>query len=165
MLRTKAVRRVWQMSRPVGTCILVCAIVAFRFIHLYAYMHVYIRHLTFYFSIYIYIYHIGPGSEDRRKFQRLPMSVVSRASGCKGSIFGVIGVRVMFLEATDDRAADGQLVSWSCLFLTTQLVLLQREKRISVATNHTQMEPRSGMGSAFSNFSASSWLQKLKQAG
>ena len=55
MLRTKAVRRVWQMSRPVGTCILVCAIVAFRFIHLYAYMHVYIRHLTFYFSIYIYI--------------------------------------------------------------------------------------------------------------
>lgn len=111
MLRTKAVRRVWQMSRPVGTCILVCAIVAFRFIHLYAYMHVYIRHLTFYFSIYIY--HIGPGSEDCRKFQRLPMSVVSRASGCKGSIFGVIGVRVMFLEATDDRAADGQLVGWS----------------------------------------------------
>lgn len=62
---------------------------------------------------YIYIDHIGPGSEDRRKFQRLPMSVVSRASGCKGSIFGVIGVRVMFLEATDDRAADGQLVGWS----------------------------------------------------
>jgi hypothetical protein len=111
MLRTKAVRRVWQMSRPVGTCILVFVIVAFRFIHLYAYMHVYIRHLTFYFSIYID--HIGPGSEDRRKFQRLPMSVVSRASGCKGSIFGVIGVRVMFLEATDDRAADGQLVGWS----------------------------------------------------
>ena len=152
MLRTKAVRRVWQMSRPVGTCILVFVIVAFRFIHLYAYMHVYIRHLTFYFSIYIYIDHIGPGSEDRRKFQRLPMSVVSRASGCKGSIFGVIGVRVMFLEATDDRAADGQLVGWSAgrvCFLTTQLVLLQREKRISVATNHTQMEPRSGMGSAF----------------
>ena len=58
---------------------------AFQFLtmlHLVVYI---IIHSCMY-TVYIYTlcqslfqYHIGPGSEDRRKFQRLPMSLVSRA--------------------------------------------------------------------------------------